>query len=50
MLSLQAKEAWDMDPAEKLAAAAARKDSGNAMFKAGKNALAIKKYKACTAG
>lgn len=35
-----------MDTEEKLAACAAFKANGNAKFKAGKNALAIKKYKA----
>ena len=34
-----------MDAEEKLVAAAERKDSGNAMFMAGRNSIAIKKYK-----
>ena len=36
-----------MDVGEKVEAAAALKDKGNAKFKAGRNALAISKYKAC---
>lgn len=34
-----------MSSEEKLVEAAARKDNGNAKFKAGKNELAVKKYK-----
>ena len=42
---MQAKDSWELDTKEKLAAAAAKKDSGNEKFKAGKTAMAIKKYK-----
>ena len=45
LLGTQAKESWELDTKEKLAAAAAKKDAGNDKFKAGKTALAIKKYK-----
>jgi len=45
LLGAQAKESWELDTKEKLAAAAAKKDAGNDKFKAGKTALAIKKYK-----
>ena len=41
----QAKESWELDTKEKLAEAAAKKDAGNQKFKAGKTAMAIKKYK-----
>jgi len=43
---LQAKESWDMSNEEKVETAKKRKELGNAFFKAGKWALAIKKYKA----
>ncbi len=45
LLGAQAKESWELDTKEKLAAAAANKDAGNEKFKSGKTALAIKKYK-----
>ena len=47
---VQAKESWDLSTDEKLAEAAARKENGNAKFKAGNNPLAIKKYKVCIRG
>lgn len=43
----QAKDTWEMEgAAEKLEAAAARKDKGNAAFKAGQYAKAVKRYDA----
>ena len=46
----QAKDSWEMSDEEKVAAAAAAKDAGNAAFKAGRWARAAKKYKAATDG
>ena len=40
----KAKESWEMDEPEKLAAAAAHKDAGNAKFKAGAHSAAAKRY------
>lgn len=40
----KAKESWEMDEPEKLAAAATHKDAGNAKFKAGAHGAAAKKY------
>ncbi|PSC75187.1 peptidyl-prolyl cis-trans isomerase FKBP62-like [Micractinium conductrix] len=41
---VKAKDSWEMDPAEKLAAAATLKDKGNATFKAGEYSRAIGRY------
>ncbi len=49
-LRAQAKDSWEMSDEEKVAAAAAAKDAGNAAFKAGRWARAAKKYKAATDG
>ena len=38
------KESWDMSNEEKIDAALAKKEAGNAYFKAGKNARAMKRY------
>ena len=40
----KAKESWEMDEPEKIAAAESAKQAGNARFKAGKFAAAAKKY------
>ena len=40
----KAKESWEMDEPEKIAAAEAAKQAGNARFKAGRFAAAAKKY------
>lgn len=42
----QAKDSWEMNDEEKVAAAGAAKDAGNKAFKAGRWARAAKKYKA----
>ena len=44
---LQAKDTWAMSDEEKVEAAAARKEKGNARFKAGSWAAALAKYKVC---
>ena len=41
---LQAKDTWEMEPAEKLEAAAALKEKGNAAFKAGQYSRAVGQY------
>ncbi|PRW33606.1 peptidyl-prolyl cis-trans isomerase FKBP62-like isoform A [Chlorella sorokiniana] len=41
---VKAKDTWEMDPPEKVAAAAALKDKGNAAFKAGNYRRAIQQY------
>ncbi|KAL4420120.1 hypothetical protein ABPG77_000291 [Micractinium sp. CCAP 211/92] len=41
---VKAKDSWEMDTAEKLAAAATQKDKGNAAFKAGQYAKAVQRY------
>ena len=41
----QAKESWDLSKEEKVELAKKRKEQGNALFKAGKWARAISKYK-----
>lgn len=41
---LQAKDTWEMDAAEKVAAAGALKDKGNTAFKAGNFRRAIQQY------
>lgn len=47
--SLQEKESWDMNTAEKIEAAGKKKEEGNALFKAGKYARASKRYeKVCS--
>lgn len=38
------KESWDMNTQEKIEAAGKKKEEGNALFKAGKYALASKRY------
>ena len=43
------KDSWDLDEAEKLAAAAAKKEDGNAKFKAGDIARAMRRYEAAKA-
>ena len=40
----KAKESWEMDEPEKIAAAESAKQAGNAKFKAGQFAAAVKKY------
>ena len=42
---LQAKESWDLSNEDKVELAKKRKEHGNALFKAGKWARAIAKYK-----
>ena len=42
--SSQAKDTWEMDAAEKVVAAGALKDKGNAAFKAGNFRRAIQQY------
>ena len=41
----QAKESWDLSSEEKVGLAKQRKEQGNGLFKAGKWARAIAKYK-----
>ena len=41
---MQAKDTWEMEPAEKLEAAAGLKDKGNAAFKAGQYSRAVGQY------
>lgn len=41
---LQEKESWDMNTAEKIEAAAKKKEEGNALFKMGKYMRASKRY------
>eukprot|EP00271_Cylindrocystis_brebissonii_P015505 TRINITY_DN38413_c0_g1_i1.p1 TRINITY_DN38413_c0_g1~~TRINITY_DN38413_c0_g1_i1.p1 ORF type:complete len:597 (-),score=203.22 TRINITY_DN38413_c0_g1_i1:734-2524(-) len=43
---VKAKESWDLENAEKIAAAGTRKEEGNVLFKEGKYARAAKKYAA----
>lgn len=42
---VQAKESWDLSSEEKVALAGHRKERGNTLFRGGKWARAIKKYK-----
>ena len=42
---VQAKESWDLSKEEKVELARKRKEQGNALFKAGRWARAISKYK-----
>jgi hypothetical protein len=44
----QAKDSWEMDAGEKLAAAALQKDKGNTAFKAGQYARAVQRYNKAT--
>ncbi|KAL4419972.1 hypothetical protein ABPG75_007070 [Micractinium tetrahymenae] len=41
---VKAKDSWEMDTAEKLAAATTQKDKGNTAFKAGQYARAVQRY------
>lgn len=41
---IKAKDSWEMDTAEKLAAAATQKDKGNVAFKAGQYGKAVQRY------
>lgn len=41
---MQAKDSWDLDGPQKIAAAAKKKDQGNDLFKKGKLFFAARKY------
>lgn len=48
LLALQAREGYEMTTEEKLSKASDRKEAGNALFKSGANAAAVKRYKRAT--